>query len=695
VSNVSLAADFSTVLLTGLPPQSSRLSVHTLAYSIDQRLLHSDIRFVPSPNGETKSAHITSAHAGFADAFICSLKELPQYVHLKAEKSHPRLPAWASSKRVSSKKVFVTWYNPTRTVWLNYGSLQLVKLACGNFNNGRYTILDQTVNARQLTGGYAPFNNTSFTVMLQNVPLDAAKTDVTKSIEVHNRPRNVELGKIRNLDDDRTRLACVESLLSQTGPLKFTRLSGFRDKKSKAVAYFQDEDDAREAVDTLQNRPQDFLNGSKVFMQRLSSAKFKVSAKIYGHVKPEIDSCLQVWRRQHVNFHVYQADSLYTLKVEGENTKDLAGAATQMELILAGKRLNNADQSPLWSPSLAFNNLAQRHLRTVERDHNIAIVCHKTMMTLHYFGPDAKFKQVRVSITEKLDQFRESSSLDINQTELMWALRGGLRQIASKFGNDVVSLDLASMPKKIVVIGSDKVYQQVVTIVREKRTALISTIRDTDSTCPICLTAAESPITVRCGHVYCSDCFEGLCLYTNSGDSDFIVVCQGASGTCNRTIQMNDLQESLSSSALETVLGTSFKSFVSRRPTEFKYCSTPGCVYLFRCGGQTKNLTCTNCMEVNCTHCFQRHPSMRCSDYKDLISGRTEAFGRYKREKGIKDCPKCQTPIEKTYGCNHMTCEGCRTHLCWDCLATFRTGQDVYAHMNAEHGGIYDRDMLL
>lgn len=213
-----------------------------------------------------------------------------------------------------------------------------------------------------------------------------------------------------------------------------------------------------------------------------------------------------------------------------------------MELILAGKWLNNADQSPLWSPSLAFYNLTQRHLRTVERDHNIAIVCHKKMMTLHYFGPDAKFKQVQVSITKMLDQFRESSSFDTKQTELMWALRGGLRQIASKFGNDVVSLDLASMQKKIVVIGSDKVYQQVVAIVREKWTAPILTIHDTDSTCPICLTAAENPIIIRCGHVYCSNCVEGLCWYTNSGDSDFIVFSQGASGTCKRTIEMNDLQ---------------------------------------------------------------------------------------------------------------------------------------------------------
>jgi len=39
------------------------------------------------------------------------------------------------------------------------------------------------------------------------------------------------------------------------------------------------------------------------------------------------------------------------------------------------------------------------------------------------------------------------------------------------------------------------------------------------------------------------------------------------------------------------------------------------------------------------------------------------------RQEGWKNCPGCQTPIEKINGCNHMTCStpGCNTHFCYLC----------------------------
>lgn len=38
-----------------------------------------------------------------------------------------------------------------------------------------------------------------------------------------------------------------------------------------------------------------------------------------------------------------------------------------------------------------------------------------------------------------------------------------------------------------------------------------------------------------------------------------------------------------------------------------------------------------------------------------------------------KDCPKCQSPIEKNGGCNHMWCKQCRHEFCWVCLGKKKT----------------------
>ena len=58
------------------------------------------------------------------------------------------------------------------------------------------------------------------------------------------------------------------------------------------------------------------------------------------------------------------------------------------------------------------------------------------------------------------------------------------------------------------------------------------------------------------------------------------------------------------------------------------------------------------------------------------------------REQGFKKCPSCSVLIEKTEGCNHMTCR-CGAHICWICLGIY-TAQTIYGHLRDVHGGIHD-----
>jgi hypothetical protein len=52
-----------------------------------------------------------------------------------------------------------------------------------------------------------------------------------------------------------------------------------------------------------------------------------------------------------------------------------------------------------------------------------------------------------------------------------------------------------------------------------------------------------------------------------------------------------------------------------------------------------------------------------------------------------KKCPRCAVNVHKDGGCNHITCP-CGCHWCYACLAGFDTPDEVYRHMNKEHGAL-------
>ncbi len=51
-----------------------------------------------------------------------------------------------------------------------------------------------------------------------------------------------------------------------------------------------------------------------------------------------------------------------------------------------------------------------------------------------------------------------------------------------------------------------------------------------------------------------------------------------------------------------------------------------------------------------------------------MIKNSTESENMTWIMANTKCCPKCEKPIEKNQGCNHMTCSQCRNEFCWICM---------------------------
>lgn len=76
-----------------------------------------------------------------------------------------------------------------------------------------------------------------------------------------------------------------------------------------------------------------------------------------------------------------------------------------------------------------------------------------------------------------------------------------------------------------------------------------------------------------------------------------------------------------------------------------------------------KYLTCPICTRKVCFNCKDTwHPGKSCEQNLEYVY--QKSFGS---KRNVSFCPMCKTKIERTRGCNHMTCGFCLYEFCWVC----------------------------
>jgi hypothetical protein len=701
VHKLSLPSDYSTTRIDSILPGVAVPTIAHVLADLGLNLPTDSIRLAPSTSDSTITAFITFEQSDSAELLCTQLKAaeiLPSaFQNIQATVIPPRFPFGSTARRTQCRKVLLSWYKPTKLVWLNFGSQAIAARVGERFSNGEYRVCDNAVKAGRVTGGNnrgrgGHHNPVAWTVVLQNVPSDATKEDIARSMtRSDDKPRHIEMGNMLGSYDINAAPIMVASLLTHIGRVNFNLQT--TNTKFRAIAIFESERDAREALRSLHGQRQTFLNGQKLTVQLLCSAKFKVQTRLFELVQGQFDAHRQSWQDQHVRLNVFSDTSsgnkFTTLRIEGEEPRSVAKAADIIESVLGGQIII-VDGLPYWSAALTTNSSAYQTLKQIESSYDVRLVRNSHKRHIYFFGPPQKLEEVHAALVGRLDCANISIHvIELNREDFLWACRGGFNFIRTTISESNVSFDIVSTPKRIIITGSVADLQQAKDALRNKNDAVTNAqnLHGNDD-CSICWTPAETPVTLHCQHVYCLDCFEWLSMAASSSAGIPKVLCQGNAGSCGEVVHLNELQTHLSSAAFEDLLECMLKSHIDRRPEVFRYCPSPDCGYVYRVGDGAR--TCVKCLVMICTDCHEQHGTMSCADYKDLKSGDYEAFEKFKKAMNIKDCPKCRTSIERTEGCNHMTCTGCRTHLCWVCLETFSTSGETYDHLSAVHGGIFE-----
>jgi E3 ubiquitin-protein ligase RNF144 len=93
--------------------------------------------------------------------------------------------------------------------------------------------------------------------------------------------------------------------------------------------------------------------------------------------------------------------------------------------------------------------------------------------------------------------------------------------------------------------------------------------------------------------------------------------------------------------------------------TDLACCPTPNCPYVFIWEAQGNHFACPVCEKSYCFACRgDWHPEFTCEEFAKInnTAFQDAAFGELAESKKYKQCPQCKFWVERSEGCDHMTC---------------------------------------
>ncbi|XP_065834133.1 ankyrin repeat and IBR domain-containing protein 1-like isoform X2 [Oscarella lobularis] len=232
--------------------------------------------------------------------------------------------------------------------------------------------------------------------------------------------------------------------------------------------------------------------------------------------------------------------------------------------------------------------------------------------------------------------------------------------------------------------------------------------------CTICednvvvLAGGRGLIPIPCGHSFCSQCWETyLTVKIKEGDAHNI---KCPAHKCNILVPLETIEQLVSRDMARRYLHFDIKAFVESNP-QLQWCPFPGCGRVVQYPIQrsvvsdssmaaalvTRPATdvCTwravDCGDGHqfCWGCREEaHEPCPCNEWRlwhekmrEMLPKETQrkngtlstaernaAAASLWLAKHTKLCPKCKSPIQKTEGCNHVSCTKCKHDFCWVCM---------------------------
>ncbi|KAL4512406.1 hypothetical protein ABPG72_005408 [Tetrahymena utriculariae] len=195
--------------------------------------------------------------------------------------------------------------------------------------------------------------------------------------------------------------------------------------------------------------------------------------------------------------------------------------------------------------------------------------------------------------------------------------------------------------------------------------------QDQKQDCEICMIEMDENFiqTICCGHKFHQKCLEQYIIYEIK-QTNFPIKCPQQQ--CLLEMQQQNVKEILNEQDFEQFENFQLYNYINLNQSEMKWCPTPDCQYAFIQEQGFIEFSCPVCNKEYCLACqCEQHYNQTCEQYQiTQQESQDKQFEDFAEERNFKKCPSCKFYIEKSEGCDHITCR-CGYEFCYLCGGTY------------------------
>ena len=580
--------------------------------------------------------------------------------------------------------VQLVWECPFRVGYAGYDTLKEAKAALDSLNGFS---MEYLVVSAELYEGLPCVG--AYNVIFKQLPASVDELGLRKFAS----SKAVMLGRPNYQSLDKA-VKSIRSRLEEYGTVTAFDIipPPYRDGMVKAWAHFTSPAEARAAQDDLDRRRPKPIGHTILSCRHVVSVSHVLSAASYKKMREDIGWLRWSWQRRYgPSVSIREKfkentddDAPAYIRLSSEQPELLSSLKYEFEQLLHGETVT-LEKKPLWDDFL-IANAGHAYIAQVQAQYpgvQIEVQNHRRVISL--WGPIVMRHRARQDIVRKLMELKAQQLWKIPLTGklLPTFCSAELPTLRGLLGPENCFLNIGE--RILVVRGNDSSFRTACKAVQDAQSRQGDEASPSDAICPVCFGEAIVPVSLACGHKWCRTC---LTSYLTSAVENkmFPLRCLGNDAACTQYIPLGLSRTLLPAADFTAVIEAAFWVYAHSRPDEFHHCPTPDCTQVYRSAPPNAVLQCPSCLVRICPTCrIKYHDGMTCEE-RDVAEDKL--FKEWTSNNDVKSCPGCKAPIERSEGCNHMTCTRCQTHICWECLATFPRGQGIYDHMRVQHGGI-------